>query len=174
MEEERKEGKKRSRNEGGNWKLFIILVVVGMVILISLLYITFHTKKCSDADCFNSAMSECSRASFVSEADDASWLYTIDGPTGNFLCSVIHGGCDICNIRVKLLQVKNGTEEVGAIEGLDMNCALAFEYIGVPNADLSKCHGELKEGLQDLMINKMHAYILANVGKIGTDLNKGI
>lgn len=141
-------------------KIIGIVIILVIIAAVSLIFIYFQNIKCSDISCFNSAMSECKRASFINELDDASWLYTIKGKSS-----------DLCTINVKLLQVKKGTIETKAVEGLDMNCQLALGYAGTPNEDLSKCSGELKEGLQDLLIKKMHAYILSNVGQIGAELN---
>jgi len=153
--------KKESGKRLFSLKYFVVFIVIFAVIIIIFLFLNFRTKNCSNIDCFNSAMEKCKRASFINELEDASWLYTINGKKG-----------DLCRINVKLLQVKEGTTEIKAIENLDMDCSLVLGFVGTPNSDLTKCHGELREGLQDLMIKKMHAYILANVGKIGEELNK--
>ena len=155
-------------------KYLVIFIITLAIILIVFSYFHFRVKSCSNIDCFNSAMEKCKRASFINEGEDASWLYTIDSKEGSFGCFIIPSKCSSCIINVKILQVKEGTVDTQAVEGLDMECSVVLGYIGVPNADLNKCHGDLREGLQDLMIKKMHAYILANVGQIGIDLNKGL
>lgn len=172
MEEEKKEavkeGNRKEKKKGKKW--LWILAIVAVLVVGFLVYSVFSGKTCSDISCFNSAMAKCQKVNFINEAEDASWLYTISGKEGSFGCFMINSKCSSCNINVKLLQVKKGTVETSAIEGLDMNCNLALGYVGIPNSDLTKCHGDLREGLQDLMIKKMHAYILSNVGQIGEQL----
>jgi hypothetical protein len=50
-----------------------------------------------------------------------------------------------------------------------MSCYLYKGKIIDPKKDLTKCSGELKESIQDILIQKMHAYILENVGKISEE-----
>lgn len=177
MDEDLKEvkiTKKKPDEKNPSLKWLIILIIALVIVLVIFLYFKLHVKKCSNIDCFNSAMEECKKASFISEAEDASWLYTIQEKKGDFGCFLFDSKCKTCVINVKLLQAKKGTSDVRILENLEMNCELVFEYVGAPNADLGKCSGKLKEGMQDLMIKKMHAYILSNVGQIGEELNTGI
>jgi len=165
------EGKKKEVKEKiKGLKYLWILAAIVIIILGWFVFDSLYLEKCSDISCFNLAMEKCKKASFINELEDASWLYTIQGKEGSFGCFIINSKCSSCNINVKLLQAKKGTNDVKAIEGLDMDCNLALGYIGIPNYDMTKCHGDLREGLQDLMIKKMHAYILSNVGKIGEEL----
>lgn len=144
------------------WVIIIILALIIVIIAsISGYFYFFYGKKCLDKQCFNLALGKCSKASWLSEDDEASWLYVIEGKKEN-----------ACSIDVKLLQAKKGTTEIKEIEGLDMTCSLDLGYIGNPQTDLSKCSGKLKEEMQDLMIKKMHAYIISNIGKIGEELSK--
>ena len=39
-----------------------------------------------------------------------------------------------------------------------------------PEKDLSKCHGRLKEELQAIIINKLHTYIIENIGEFRGNL----
>ena len=43
-----------------------------------------------------------------------------------------------------------------------------------PVENLGLCHGLLKEGLQDLIIKKMHTYIIENMGKINEELESAL
>lgn len=143
----------------GWWLIIIILAII--IIGVGAYFLFFYEKICTDNACFNSEMSSCKKATYTSESTEASWQYTIKGIKNNS-----------CIINVELLQAKTGSVDVEKIEGLDMICILPLGYTGDPQADLSLCSGKLKEGMQDLIINKMHAYILSNIGKISEELSK--
>jgi hypothetical protein len=151
------------------WWILIGIVVLG---LIAIFFTFVYTKNCKDAACFNRAMIGCDKAKYTEETAEASWLYTIKNKEGGLLCSISIKYCDSCKINVKLLQLKQGKVEVQSIEGLDMNCEVPIKYSGSPQADISKCHGLLKEKMQELIIQKMYSEIVANIGKVGEDLNK--
>ena len=51
-----------------------------------------------------------------------------------------------------------------------MKCLLPLGNINAPEGDISKCSGELKEEMQSLIIQKLHAYILDNLGKISSEM----
>ena len=55
-----------------------------------------------------------------------------------------------------------------------MDCYVPLGSIVSPESNLAECHGLLKEGLQETIINKLHAYIVKNVGQIGEELQKAI
>jgi len=166
------EGEEKRKRKDGSRKWLWILIIVAVVLAGLLAYKAWHTSKCPDISCFNDKMAKCQRASYLNDADDATWLYTIKGRSGKIGCFVLSGRCDACNINVELLQAKNTTADIQPLEGLGMDCSLALGYTGIPNADLSKCHGALREEMQDLVIKKMHAYILSNIGKIGEEINQ--
>ncbi|MFQ5531454.1 MAG: hypothetical protein ACE5ES_02455, partial [Candidatus Nanoarchaeia archaeon] len=58
------------------------------------------------------------------------------------------------------------------LEGLKMTCSLPIGDISSPEDNLKNCQGPLKEELQNLIIQKMHAYILDNLGDIGEELGR--
>jgi hypothetical protein len=51
-----------------------------------------------------------------------------------------------------------------------MICSLERGVVIAPESSLDDCAGELKEGLQDLVISRLHKYIVQNIGKINADL----
>ncbi|MBM3233949.1 hypothetical protein FJZ19_02540 [Candidatus Pacearchaeota archaeon] len=153
-------------------KRVIIAVVLILILIIAFYIYFFYVKKCGNIECFNSAMSNCVKASYLNEANDGSWLFSVKKAEGSFWCKFSSKYCEKCIVNVKLLQAKKGPTDLSAIEGMDMNCELPMSYVGLPQADLSLCHGDLKEGIQDIVIKKMHSYILTNVGKIGEELTK--
>jgi hypothetical protein len=56
------------------------------------------------------------------------------------------------------------------LEGQSMNCLVPLGSSAAPEADISNCHGILKEELQEMIINKLHAYVVDNLGEIGDEL----
>jgi hypothetical protein len=55
-----------------------------------------------------------------------------------------------------------------------MDCYLQIGDISLPESDLTKCHGRLKEELQEIIIENAHRYIIENIGEINKELNKTI
>lgn len=151
----------------------VIILIILVVILAGIIAFNFlYVKKCTSEECFTSAMGKCDKAEFIKEGEEASWLYKITGAEGNILCTFSSGFCENCTVSVTLLQVKKGTSELAKLEGLNMACSLPFGYAGNPQDDLTRCHGLLREEIQEAIISKMHSYILSNVGKIGKELTK--
>lgn len=136
-------------------KKVVLVIIILILIAILAYFIFFYKQTCKDESCFANAMSKCSKASFVSDDEEASWSYNIKNKKAGE-----------CIVNVKILQAKQGNVELEKIQGLSMDCGLPLSYTGSPQQDLTRCHGLLKESLQELMIQKMHAYILSNLGKI--------
>lgn len=148
--------------------VFIIAVIVILAAVLYLLY--FYKVNCLSKECFNGKLAECDRASFIDDSKDTAWQYDIDGK--DFMCLLSQNYCNECKVNVKLLMIKEGTVDSGKLEGLEMVCIMPFELVRNPQEDLSLCHGDLKEQMQDLMINRLHTYILSHVGEIGVELDK--
>ena len=146
-----------------NKKRRVLAIAIIVLVLILVYFLFLYSKNCKDETCFSDSMKSCSKANYINNAEDASWSYAIKGKKSSE-----------CVVEVKLLQAKQGKIELEKIQGLSMDCSLPLGYIGVPQADLSRCHGLLKESLQELMIQKLHSYILANLGKIDDALTKAI
>ena len=47
-----------------------------------------------------------------------------------------------------------------------MVCTVLKTDSQFPEKDISKCTGKLKEDLQDILIQRMHNYLLENVGEV--------
>jgi len=157
-----KEGSKRIA-------VFLLLFAILVVFLLLIYFIVYKdiflifTAECTNSDCFNKHLAECRRARWVSEAEEATWIYTIkDRAEGS------------CEVAVELAVVKEGKIDLRAIEGEEMMCYLPLNAVSVPGKDLTRCTGKLKEGMQDLIIKKMHSYILENLGQINEELTKAV
>lgn len=138
---------------------FIVPVVIILVVLVSAYFLFFHVKRCSDEICFDNALAKCSKASFLNIKEDSRWEYLIKGSSS--------GKC--------LVYVKNefiAIDEVKELQGKSMVCSLLKGVVMQPESDLSQCHGLLKESLQDIIIERLHIYIVQNIGQINEELEK--
>lgn len=144
-------------------KRLILITLIVIAVIILGYYIFFYSKKCDSAACFASAQLACSKAYYIDDGEDATWKYSVKGQNK-----------DSCVVNVELSQAKKGNIELEKLQNLKMDCYLPLRYTGNPQSDLSKCHGLLKEEMQDLIIKKLHAYIVSNLGKISEELTKAL
>lgn len=141
----------------------VAISVIFAVLLVGLsfaVYMTFFfTQRCESFECFSEKLSECEQGyTYLNDDRQASWLYEIKGASRD--------GRE-CIINVELLQAKEGELNLRDIEGLDMDCYYGKGMVVYPEKDITKCHGKLKEGIQDLIIKKLHTYLLENLEDIG-------
>jgi len=149
--------KKRKVNEFRNIKRDIIIsgIILGVfLIILGSYYLIFYPKECSDSTCFQDAKENCKRVYWVRE-DTQSWGYTILG-----------GNNGDCKIQVQLIESKEGSLDATKLQGEEMICLVSKGDTLAPEKDLSRCTGILKESIQEIMIQRMHNYILENLGEI--------
>ena len=147
--------KKWVNKKGLTW-----VIVILIIILSALWFFYFKIEACDTMSCFQDNMKICSRANYINEVDEASWGYRVSGPTNNG-----------CKIEVKLLQAKEGNFDINELEGESMFCYYPIGTAIQPEKDLSKCHGILKEDLQQIIIDRLHKYLLENLGEVDSGLN---
>jgi len=138
--------------------IVIFLTIVGVCIFIY--YFGFHSKECNDEGCFLQSLVKCQRAHWLSDKTEAAWNYEILGQSSSGKCQV----------DVTLLQAKKGKVDLIAMQGKSMMCEIPIGTIVSPEKNLEQCSGELKEDLQDLIIKRMHSYILENLQGINSNL----
>lgn len=154
--------KKVDEGAGFSFKKFdkvlivLILLIIGFVVYLQL----FYVGECQNFECFKSKMESCDKVEYVNEAPEASWHYRIRGMEG-----------DSCKIDVEVLLAKKGELGIDRLVGKDMKCFYPEGVATYPEKDLSVCHGELKEELQEIIINKLHTYVIENLGQIDKELN---
>ena len=145
-------------------KLYITLVVVLVISVSAFIYLNLgYVPACQNYECWQGYMTECKKASFVSEQSEASWGYETMGKTGNE-----------CTVEVTLLLAKKGELGIDKLVGEKMSCTYSEGTATYPEKDLSACHGILREELQGLIIGKLHSYILENLGQVAEGLEQGI
>jgi hypothetical protein len=128
-------------------------VSISLVVVVWLIWILFfYGGDCKDWECFNAHLGSCDEVSFVG-GKEMIFEYNIQGKSG-----------DSCVVDVKLLQGELNNKDSMKLEGKSMVCDLPFGVVMSPESDISNCHGLLKEGLQDLIIRKLHLYLVQNLG----------
>ncbi len=139
----------------------ILIILLGLVIFLVLFFIWanfFYFKTCPNQDCFNDNLVKCSRARYVFRGN-ITFEFKIIGPA-----------FDECKVDVKFLRGDLNKQDLLALKGKTMRCMLPMGVITGPLDDISLCSGKLKEGLQDLIIKKMHTYIVQNLERINFDI----
>ncbi len=142
-------------------KSVVIGISIAIVVLacVAVYFTWFFNYTCSDMSCFQSYQEKCIRAKVIRETDTTSWQYTINGKSDNQ-----------CVVEAKVLLVKSGQLDRKSLEGTSMDCSLVLGSKVLPESDLSRCHGILKEEIQQIIITDAHAQILANIGKVSSAL----
>jgi len=149
--------KKGEERKNFTLRWFVVLIILALAVYL-VWFLFFSYKECDNWDCFNSRLGDCKRTTFIGGANMV-FDYTIFGKEGGS-----------CIVGVQLLQGGVSDKESKNLEGQKMKCALPLEVIMIPESDILNCHGVLKEGLQDLIIKKLHTYIVQNIGKINLEV----
>jgi len=121
-------------------------------------FLFFSYAECDSWDCFNKNLKDCSKVKFVG-GTDMIFGYTIKG--------VSDEGCEV---DVELLQGELNNQDSIKLERQKMTCVLPRGVVMIPESNIGNCHGLLKEGLQDLVIKKLHTYIVQNLGQINLEI----
>ena len=139
----------------------LILIIIIAVTLGAALYYSFGPEECLTFECFQQSMISCKSTTYINEEPEASWGYKIIGKKS-----------EQCEIEVTLFSAKEGSLKLRDYEGNSMNCFYSLGISAYPERDLDSCHGELKENIQSIIIEKMHKYILENLGEISEEVGK--
>jgi hypothetical protein len=143
-------------------KVVISLCIVLVIILLTGIYFTWFFKyTCKDLACFQARQETCSRTKFIRNTPTTTWEYNIKEKSKN-----------TCIIEAKVLKVKEGQMDRKPFEQKSMECSVPLTSRVLPESDLSRCHGLLKEEIQQLIIRNAHSQILANIGKIREEFEK--
>jgi len=146
----------------GKRNLFIIILFIALILVVGYM-VFFYTKICVNFECFQESMEECSRADYINEEPEASWGYKIKGREG------IN-----CVVEVTLLNAKKGELGINEFVGHKMDCSYPAGISAYPEKDLDKCHGRLKEDLQEIIIEKLHLYVLENLKEFQESLFEAV
>ncbi len=141
--------------------MITLFLLVLASLMVSVYFLYWNIKTCQNQECFNQALSKCSARYWTNENSDTVMKYKILGSSG-----------DKCEVNVQILQVKKGLAELSNLEGKNMICALDYGVVTEPEKNLGICHGILKETIQEIIIKRMHAQIVENIGKISAETTK--
>jgi len=135
--------------------LIALVILIVFLVVYSIWFLFFYTRPCPDGNCFYKAMIESKRVSWIKSDEKATWLYTILGSRG-----------DKSRIEVRLLEIKQGSEELEGLKDKKMVCEVIKGDVRPPEEDIYYCSGPLREEIQEILIQRMHNYLLQNVGEI--------
>jgi hypothetical protein len=136
-----------------------LLMGVSVLVLILAMYFTLKPADCQDYLCFQENMGRCSSANYINDDFEAAWKYSIKGPS--------KGSCEV---EVTLMMMKEGELSNAKLEGKSMTCSYPLGTSAYPERNLDMCHGILKEEIQKLIIERLHGYVLSNLGEIRENL----
>lgn len=136
-----------------------MIVVMILVVAVLALHYTFVPANCVDYTCFQAHMAKCEPAVYINEEREASWKYEVLGTAD-----------DKCDVDVTLLSAKEGDIDLRKYEGTEMTCSHILGVSGYPEKNLGACRGTLKEGLQEVVIEKLYKYIVVNLGEIREEI----
>jgi hypothetical protein len=140
------------------WKWIVGIAFLIAVLLVFVWFWFFRYGECETWECFNENLRRCDRVSFVG-GTDMIFEYTIRGSSGGE-----------CEVGVELLMGELNNQDSIKLERQKMTCMLPEKVVMIPESNIGRCHGLLKEGLQDLVIKKLHTYLVQNLGKINLEL----
>jgi len=147
--------------EGGKVLRWAIIALIVIVLALVIYFIWYYYPKCEDMSCYVAHQEKCKKNRFVNDGPEKTWVYRVLGKEESN-----------CNIEVTLLHVKQGDVKMKVLENKKMICSLLYGSKRNPEIDLTKCHGELREEIQNQLIQKLHTYIVESVGEIGEELRK--
>jgi hypothetical protein len=137
----------------------LLLIPFGIIaVVVTVLLLFFGYNECDDWECFNHGIKNCDRTKFIG-GSKMIFEYTIKG---------LHD--DKCEVGVELLQGELNNQDSIKLENQKMVCLLPKGFVMIPESDIGNCHGLLKEGLQDLVIKKLHTYLVQNLGRLNLEM----
>jgi len=138
------------------WNVWLIPIVV-VIALYAAWFILMSYVECDSRDCFNTNLASCIRTKYTG-GNNMIYEYIIINKAGS-----------LCDVQVTLLQGELNNKDSQRLEGKNMVCQLPLGVIMNPESDIRNCHGDLKEGLQDLVIQKLYTYLVQNIGRINLE-----
>lgn len=141
------------------WLQGAIGIIIALIVIFAVWFLFFSVTKCQDIQCYLEKQRDCSSAEFIRETEKTIWGYRIlEEQEGK------------CFIEVKVLEIRDSPINKQALEGNSMICELPSGSVAEPEADLSQCHGILREQIQEMIIQNLHKYVLENIDDIKNSL----
>lgn len=154
------------------WRLVPKIALLGGILLalfVAGYYSGYLREDCEqDKKCFDDKLKECKPAQVTIVRNNNAYLYWIGNSLGNN-----------CVINIKLLRVEAGSppEFKRLLEGKSMKCKIPKKELAnlkIEEFDnlMQYCHGELKEGLYELIIERMYSLVVSQLGDIIQEAEK--
>ena len=146
------------------YKVLIIAVVVALVF--SALFI--YKKNCKDEECFNEALYQCTPAKYFGYRNNNLYLYKISR-------SLFRD----CNLKVEVERMAIGSDPdlIRLLEKKQMKCKIPKDMkltLDKMENLLTYCNGELKEGLYQLMLERLYALVVRDMKGIIDEAEKAL
>lgn len=149
----------------GKKLLIAIWIILTIVILAAIFYFFIYAETCKDDECFLNSLRECRRAKYISGSQGNEWGYSIQNPFGFWQ--------NKCFVKVNSIKIASEEELAKKLEGKSMQCKIPRAYAGTfiqIHSELEFCSGPLKEGLQDLLVDKLYNFIILNIGELTEEI----
>ncbi len=144
-----------------NFKNFGVQVFIFLILILILFYFGIFKKTCLDDSCFEKSLSKCSSVQYVKQKNNNLYTY-----------SILNSIMNECKINIKLEKVAPGSDpDIKTLEGKSMYCKIPKSILTTTNLDnldnvLQYCHGELKEGILELILKRMYSLVIGNLDEI--------
>ena len=141
----------------------ILITFIAFFIIVAIFYYSgLFRKTCSTEDCFDEALKKCRPIDYIRNTNNNIYLYTI-----------YRSSSDKCIFQVSLKSVAPGSDRdiKDLLEGKFMKCNVPKSILEDTKLDeinnlLSYCHGELKEGVYELIIKKIYGLVIGNINEV--------
>jgi len=137
----------------------IIITSIIVLFVIFLGFFFFYKKSCKDEECFNEAMYKCKPATYYGYRNNNLYYYKISRSIGT---------CRL-NIKVNRMAIGTDLDLVRLLEGKRMKCNIPKNIdINLNEMEniLNYCSGELKEGLLQLMVERLYALVVRDLSGV--------
>jgi len=139
---------------------FFLIILTTFAVIVAY-FLLFFTIECNDGDCYQSALARCRKVFYIREDASAIWHYKIIGKSSTG-----------CLVEVSLLNLKKGTIELETLQDKTMVCDVYRSNQELPEKDFARCSGQLREEIQEIIIQRMHNYLIQNIEEINEEFAK--
>lgn len=153
----KRESEKRYKNVSSITQILLLIAVIFI-----LFYAGVFKKSCTDDQCFNDYVRQCRPVDYFNQKNNNLYVYSVSRSLG-----------ESCNIKITLEKVAPGSDADvrELLEGESMDCLFPREVLETSDLNeigniLSFCHGTLKEGIYELIIQRMYTHIIGNLNEI--------
>ncbi len=145
------------------YKTYFIIIIIAIILAVVFYFFFLKTNSCKDFTCYQDSLTKCKKSLLIREDENSIWKYVIKKSVDE----------NTCMVEVSLLALKQGKTDMEELQGLSMNCNVLRSSGGFPENDIASCSGKLKEEIQEVMIQRMHNYLIKNIGQINEEF-KGV